>query len=266
MISSLFPLQLGLTFIVGAIWIYLTVRASQRFGSKIGGFIGGLPSTALLSFFFIGLTQSPEIASKATTAFPLVYGATALFLVVFAWQAKKGFSWAILMGLTTWLVLSTLIAWHKPTNYFLIIISYLFVIMLAYYLLEFKLRISSIDKLTIKYTSKQTVIRSLFGALIILLAVLLAKLGGPVFGGIFAAFPAMFISTLSITYQVHGLDFSRALTKPLMVTGMITIVIYSVAVRYLYLLSGLYIGTLLSIIISGISAYFTYLFIQYRTK
>jgi hypothetical protein len=99
---------------------------------------------------------------------------------------------------------------------------------------------------------------------VITLAVLFAKLGGAIFGGIFAAFPAMFISTLALTYKAHGMGFSRAMTKPLMVTGMFTIVAYSVAVRYLYLLLGLYLGTLLSIFIAAIVACFTYRFIQAR--
>ena len=50
-----------------------------------------------------------------------------------------------------------------------------------------------------------------------MLTVLIAKTGGPEFGGIFAAFPAMFISTLTISYKAHGIEFSRAMVKSLMV-------------------------------------------------
>ena len=114
--------------------------ASKRFGSKIGGFIGGLPSTALLSFFFIGLTQSPEIASKATTVFPLVYGATGLFLVIYAWLAKKGFVYALLSGLVTWFILSAVIALLNPKNFALILIIYVLVLCLAYFILENKIK------------------------------------------------------------------------------------------------------------------------------
>ena len=77
MITVLFILQLLLTLIIGSIWIYLIIMTGKYFGSKIGGFVGGLPSTALLSFFFIGFTQSPEIASEAAKVFPVAYGATA---------------------------------------------------------------------------------------------------------------------------------------------------------------------------------------------
>ena len=84
MITKIFLLQLLLTFLIANCWIYLTVLAGIRFGSKTGGFIGGLPSTALLSFFFIGITQSPEVASSVTTVFPIAIAISGLFLVVFA--------------------------------------------------------------------------------------------------------------------------------------------------------------------------------------
>jgi hypothetical protein len=264
MMTNVFMLQLLLTFVVGSLWIYLTVTVSARLGSKIGGFIGGLPSTALLSFFFIGLTQSPEIASEATTVFPLAYGITGVFLVVYASIVKKGFVMALFYALIIWLFLSSLVALASPKSFALILIIYAVVLFLSYYLLEARLSVPSFVRVKINAPSKLTVVRSFFGGLTIVLAVLLAKLGGPVFGGIFAAFPAMFISILAITYKTYGVDYSKAMTKPLMITGMITIVIYAIAVRYLYVTAGLYIGTLFSIFLSAISAYFTYQFILHK--
>jgi len=94
--------------------------------------------------------------------------------------------------------------------------------------------------------------------------VLIAKTADPLIGGMFAAFPAMFIATLTISYKAHGIDFSRAMTKPLMVTGMITVAVFAIAVRYLYLATDLYTGTFLAVCLSGVSAYLTYRFILPR--
>lgn len=262
MITTVFFVQLLLTFAVGSIWIYLTVFLSKRFGSKVGGFIGGLPSTALLSFFFIGFTQSTHIASEATTVFPLVYCITVIFLVVYAWISKHGFGIAILCSLLTWFILSAVVAMIDPANFILILIGSLFLFIFSFYVMEKKLKIRSHSKVSINYTVLQTFVRAIFGGIIIMLAVLFAKIGGPVFGGIFAAFPAMFISTLTITYRAYGIDFSKALTKPFMVTGMFTIVVYVIAVRYSYPVTGLYFGTLISILVSAASASLTFLFIQ----
>ena len=266
MITGLFLFQLFVTFLTGSIWIFLIVLAGKRFGSKTAGFIGGLPSTAVLSFFFIGFTQSPETASEATTIFPIVYGVTALFLVVYAWQIKKGIFIALSSGLIVWIILSTIIILLDPDNFIIILFCYILILLCVYFLLERILKITSYGRVLTNYTNRQIAFRSLFGGLIIMMAVLFAKIGGPVFGGMFAAFPAMFISTLVISYKVHGADFSRALTKPLMITGMITIVIYVIAVKYLYIYTGLYIGTILSMTISAISAYFTYVFLQRKLK
>ena len=68
----MFQLQLLLSFFIGGIWIAGTTVLADRYGSKLGGWLGGLPSTALFSLFFIAWTQSPAIASEVTTVMPLI--------------------------------------------------------------------------------------------------------------------------------------------------------------------------------------------------
>jgi len=262
----LFALQLLFTFLVGSAWIYLTLRAGQRYGSKVSGFIGGLPSTALISFFFIGLTQSPQAASEATTAFPLVYGITGFFLAVYAWLIKRGFVFALGAGLLAWFFLAAIVASLIPRNFVLSLVAYVLIWMVSYSLLEFKIGVRSADRSKIISSPALTAIRSIFGGLIILLAVLIAKIGGPVWGGIFAAFPALFISTLGLAYKAYGADFSKAMTKSLFLSGTVTVVIYAIAIRYLYLSTGLYLGTLLSLLITAICAFWTYRFIQGKVR
>jgi hypothetical protein len=257
----IFFLQLLLTFTVGSLWIYLTVLSGLKFGSKTSGFIAGLPSTALLSFFFIGFTQSPEIASEATTVFPLSMGISGTFLVVYGWLANRGFAPAILIAILVWFGLSVMVLYIHPAHFGLNLLIYAVAMFIAFFILEKYLKIKSVSNQKAHTSTKHMIYRSLFGGFIILMTVLIAKKGGPVMGGIFAGFPAMFISTLVISYKVQGMPFSRAMTKPLLVTGMITIAVYAVAMKYLYLYTGLYLGTLGAICISAISAYLTFRFI-----
>ncbi len=63
--------HLLLAFILGGVCVGSATLAAKKFHSGIGGLIGGLPSISSVSFFFIGLNQSPEAAYQATTAFPL---------------------------------------------------------------------------------------------------------------------------------------------------------------------------------------------------
>jgi hypothetical protein len=74
----------------------------------------------------------------------------------------------------------------------------------------------------------------------------MSQFGGPVLGGIFSAFPAVFTSTLYIVNKNRGIEFSRSITKPLMISATLTVIPYSIAVRYIYPYMGIWIGTLVS--------------------
>jgi len=259
--TKLFLLQLLLTFLVGSTWIYLTVQSGLRFGSKISGFIAGLPSTALLSFFFIGFTQSPEIASDATTIFPLAMAISGTFLVIYAWVSAHGFWPGMATSIIAWFGLSVAVLWLRPSHFGINLVVYAVSMVIAYIILAKYIPVKSVPNTRSSPSGKHTVARSLFGGFIITLTVVIAKTGGPVLGGLFAGFPAMFISTLLISFKIQGLQFSRAMAKPLLVTGMITIAVYAVAMKYAYLSTGLYWGTLLAVCISAVSAYLTFRFI-----
>jgi hypothetical protein len=55
-------LYLACAFMIGSIWFTLTTIAAERFGSKVGGFIGGLPSAAVVSFFSLDYLRHPITA------------------------------------------------------------------------------------------------------------------------------------------------------------------------------------------------------------
>lgn len=262
MIDSNFLLQMILSFVVGSLWVLLTTLLADRFGSKLGGFIGGLPSTAAVSFFFIGLTQSTQTAAQATTVFPMSYAFTGLFLVLYALLWRKGFISAFCVSISVWFFLSACVVLLNVNSYILSVGFYIFVLILAVYILEFRLKLPSIGREDIHYSALQYITRAVFGGFVVALAVFLSRIGGPVFGGIFSAFPAVFISILIINYRSRGMEFSRAMTKPLLVTGMVSIFVYSVGVRYFYPSLGLWWGTLAAYFISMIAALMSYFLIQ----
>jgi uncharacterized membrane protein (GlpM family) len=254
---DLFWLQLLLACLVGSVWVTLTTIAAERFGSTVGGFIGGLPSTAVVSFFFIGLTQTPSVASRATTVFPLAYGFTGLFLVLYATLASKGITIALLGSLVVWFTLSGLVVALDVQNFTLSLTGYAVILLVSLYVLERKLKLASVPQARVHYSARQIAWRAVLSGLMIAFVVFIAKSSGPIFGGVFSAFPAVFISTLILCYQSRGIEFSRAITKPLLVTGMITIVIYSVGVRYFYPGLGLVLGTVAAYATAMAFAYFT---------
>jgi len=95
----------------------------------------------------------------------------------------------------------------------------------------------------IVYSLPQAALRAVVGGSIIALAVLLSQLGGPEVGGIASSFPAIFSLTLFFSYRTRGMALSRALTKPLLISGGLTAFPYSLLVGYLYPTLGVEFGT-----------------------
>ncbi len=106
-----------LAFVVGGVWVGSANFAARKFSSGIGGLIGGLPAISFVSFFFIGLNQSPDTASQATTAFPLGLSFTFLFLLLYAVLADQGFMIAMGTSLLAWFTLSGLEAYFHLRNF-----------------------------------------------------------------------------------------------------------------------------------------------------
>jgi hypothetical protein len=118
----------------------------------------------------------------------------------------------------------------------------------------------------VAYTWVQILLRGLISGFIISLAVLVSRLAGPVIGGIFSTFPVIFMSTLAITYFTGGVEFSRAVAKTLMLSGMINVGFYAICAHFLIPELGVWLGTLACLILSIISAAASYRIIRAQTK
>ena len=104
--ADLLILHLILAFTVGGAWVSFATLIAERYGSALGGLVGGFPAISIVSFLFIGLNQGPETASQATIVFPLALSFTMSFLLVYAVLSKNGFRVAFPAGLLVWASLS----------------------------------------------------------------------------------------------------------------------------------------------------------------
>lgn len=249
---------------VGGTWVTLTTIIAEKFGSKIGGLLGGMPSTIVVSLLFIGLTQNTEIASQATTIVPLAHGFNTFFILIFVLCIPKGLKFAVPPALLSWFLSAALLIYLTIDKYWISLAGWFVFLIFAYILFENALRIESHGTITVKYSAGQILFRAIFGGTAIAFAVIMGKLGGPLFGGIFATFPAMFLTTLVITYRSGGADFSRATAKSLLISGLINVVLYTIFVRYLYLSCGLWWGTGIAMLISSGCGWLSYRFIVSR--
>lgn len=249
----MFFLKLGLSFVVGSTWVTLGTVLAERYGSKVGGMVAGLPTTILLGLFFIGWTQSTETAVMATTIVPVIGAINCLFLVTYLSLLKVGFRLALAGSILLWFILSLTVTALGFSNFPLALLAYVVLFLLSYNFAERKLDVESQSGRSITYTPLLILLRGLFSGFIIVLTVVLTWVGGPLLGGTFAMFPAMFLGTLAITYFHHGPAFSSAVMKS-SILGAVSVVLFGVAVRYTYPHLGLWWGTAVSTAISYAAA------------
>ena len=256
--DKVFWYKLGLSFVVGSGWVALSTVAADRYGSRIGGLIGGLPSTVFISLLFIGITQTPHVASETTMLMPLTQGINGIFIIVYLLLVRRGLAAGLTTGLCVWSVLAAMIAVIGIQHFWVSICGWALCALGCYVAVERGMTIPARGEARVRCTFSQVGLRALFGGGVIAFAVWAGKLMGPTYGGIFAAFPAMFLSTLVITYRARGVEFSRAVGRAMMLSGMLNVALYATAVRYLYTWCGLSIGTILALVFSGVTGYLTY--------
>ena len=255
-----FLIKLILSFLAGGAWVTLATRLADKHGTKIGGFITGLPSTALISLFFIGWTQTPGTAVEATNVIPLIGAVNALFLLVYISLVRTNFWLALASSLFLWGLLSSAVVFLKFADFYLSLVIYFLVVPISFFIIEKGIKVKSTTAAKMAFTSGTLIYRGLFSGLIVALAVVMGKAGGPLLGGMFAMFPAMFTGTLLITFFTHGPLFSSAMMKVALISA-ITVIFYAVLVRTTYIPLGLIWGTLVSIIVSFAAAGFLHRYI-----
>ena len=260
--DSLFLFKLVVTFLVGSLWLTGATILAERFGSKIGGVIAGMPSTIVIALFFIGWTQTPVAASQATVIVPLIMGIDAIFIITYASLVRRSFPLALLSSLFVWVCFSFALVLIHFNNFSLSLIGFLGLLLFSYVVMEYVLRVKSLAGRNTPLSLSNVLMRGLVSGLIITLAVAFAKLGGPLLGGVFASFPAVFLSTMILTYFAQGRVFSVSVMKTLMLSGTINTTVYASAVRLLYPLFGLIGGTISSFLLSLVSMYVVFLLVK----
>jgi hypothetical protein len=255
--NDFFIVKLVLSFIVGGLYTIAATVTADKLGPKIGGIISGLPSTVLFGLVFIGWTQTPQSSFEATTLLPAVIGLACLFLITFIYFVKQNIWLALCAAFIVWSIPAFGLINAGLHDFFiaLLIFCVLFCIAHIFVTRIFTIKASKGNKIV--YTPRILVVRGLISGSIVALSVIIAKVSGPVLGGMISAFPAMFSSTLIITYFAHGPAFSSAVAKSSLFAWISTL-IFVIAARYTFLTFGIIGGSIIALIACYISAYFLY--------
>lgn len=260
--ANIFLLQLFLAFIVGALWVTAATIIAEKFGSKIGGIIAGIPSTTVISLFFIGWTQTAATAANAATIVPAILGIDALFVAIYILLSSYGLVISLIISLLIWSIFSLILVLIKFNHLMISIILFIALLIISYLLVEKIIKVKSLGRRNIDLSNAQILFRIMLSGGIIVSSVILTKIGGYILGGVFAAFPAVMLSNIIITYMNHGRNFSVAVMKSHMTSGSINVTVYGVGVHFLYPLFGIITGTFLAFIISLMTAYITSFFVH----
>lgn len=253
---DIFLLQLLASFIVGGSFIAFTIWLSEKFGSKIGGAIIGLPSTVLISFIFIAGTSGLDAAVAAAPITPIGTGATVLFVASFIYLFKMGRNPSLLLSLLAWATVALPLTLIGLDNIFLslLIAAALFALSMSY------LRRFPHGKLEgIMLSKGEFLFRCAFAGTVVASAVFLAHELGPLWGGIFGSFPAAYSTTLFLLSKKHGIGFTSAVARSLPY-GSIANVVFEVGFYFLALPLGLWGGIAASYALSLAAALLLYRF------
>lgn len=259
---NLFIPKLILSFLAGSIWITTSTIVAEKFGTKVGGVLAGLPTTVLISFFFIGWTQNVYVVREATAIVPIIMGMNAVFVLIYILLLPKSFLLAVSGAMFSWLMFVFGLYLVEFDNFLLGFPILIFLVSICYYIPEKRMVIVPQKKRNIKYSFLQLIMRGLISGGIIASAVTIAKFGGPLLGGAFSCFPAVMTSTMIITYLAHGKSFSMAVMKILMISAPANVVAFAATLRFAIIPFGLIGGTLVSFAISILGSYFVFLFVR----
>jgi hypothetical protein len=251
-----------LSFLTGGALVAGCTLAAERFGTNVGGVVGGFPSTIAVTLLFVAIVISPQAAAEATDMVPLVLAFNAALLVCFAATVRRGLLLGIATALSLWGVLVLGALALGATDFTGSILVFVPSLLLGHHILHKRLRVPVCGGQRVPLTAVAVLARAVFSGTVIAAAVWLSKICGPVVGGVFSVFPAVFVTTLIIASRSRGAEFARALTRPLLVSGMINVAVYALAVRYLYPSWGTVAGTAGAFLVAGLTAYGTYVFVQ----
>jgi len=256
-----FILQTVLPFILSAFIVIIITVIAEKFGTKVGGILGTLPSTIIIAFIFITLNRGVVFASKSAAVVPAEMAINLVFLVLVSTLAYRSLSFALISSLGIWGVLTTALYFSNIDNIVISIILYALSLVFCFIYLEKIRKIKSHKKVKVHYTKSKIILRGILAGTVIATAVFLSNIN-PTLSGIFSIFPAIFLSTMIITYLEHGPGFTSGFAKS-MIFGSQTVMSYVVAVYFLYPKFGLIYGTIISFLISLVVAMFL---LKFREK
>lgn len=248
-----------LKFIIAVLVVLALSIISEKINPKMAGFISGLPTGTAITLFFFGLELGPEFASESAT-FNLSGMVALQFFIYVYYKTSEVFEkyTIIISSLFSIAAYILVISLLYIANVGLIGSVLLSIISIPAFIHLFRKIEDTKIKRKIELDSKTLVFRAIIASTIILFVINLAGIVGPKWAGLFSAFPTTLFPLILITHYTYEKKYVHTIIKNVPY-GILSVVMYSIGVFYLYPLIGVYAGTFVSylLVILYIFSYFS---------
>ena len=240
-----FALRVLASFVIAGAWIGTATMISERYGSRVGGLVGNLPSNIVVSFIFITLTQDLSFTAEAARAVPLGMTINNLFMLAFMVGARRGLGAAIGLSLAVWIgaVLAAraggLPGWRLATVLFFVSVVVVFLVM------ERVMKLRTHNARSVRYSPGAVIARMIFAGGVVATSVIVAHSAGPYWAGLFSTLPAVMMSTLVILTRAQSPAFAGGVAKVLVLSSA-NILAFAFVAAVAYPRIGLATGTLVA--------------------
>lgn len=223
---------------------------AEAVSPRFAGLLSGYPLGAGISLFFMGLEIGPGFAAESALHTSVGLIATQVFAYCYYRGSlpgnKRGGKLPVLLGVFAGLLgyfCAAFILSSLRVNLAAAVLLPLFFILVFIYLFK-GVRNTAIHR-RVSMNLKVLFLRSVFAACAIIVITSTARMVGPAWAGLFAAFP---VTTLPLVVIIHfSYDSEHAYTVlKNFPKGLVSLVVYSVAVYLAYPAYGIYAGTVLA--------------------
>lgn len=228
---TLFILKVFLGFIIGGAWIAGVSRLSEVSGTRLGGLFGGLPSTMVVSLFFIAWSDGRLSAYDATLVIPLAFASNTISMTAYVLLVKRSIPLGLIGSLLIWALCLILLTGAVQGSFNLGLAINALVLFLCYVALTRGLNVRPKPGIRITWGIQDLLPRAAIGGSVIALAIVLSRFSGPTLAGIFSVFPAVAFSTIWFIYRAGGVEFSRSVVPALILSMVVNCSVYTVVFR-----------------------------------
>ena len=241
--------------IVGSSCVPILSFVAERFGARVAGVGAGVPATMAASLFFLGLDLGPNAAVRAAEVIPFLEAAFGVYSLAFLWIARHRFWQGLVAAVVAWAVIAAMPLLFGPPSFAMSLLVFALVFVLCAAAARHLPRASNIRAHTKSSPwGRKTFARMAIGGVVVALAVIMGKLAGPVFSALIASFPAVVTATFIALYLSDGPEMSLGFSASVMLQAMGNTVLYAVCVYLTYPTLGVWMGTLMAMLLVSASS------------